>query len=116
MLCVLAFAQNAWTECAGWQSTAQARKACCGACHNDNQQSERHEYGVTQAQADACCAASEPDQSETAAMGGASVVLAAGPQLAVPAAAVTMIGRIHRFAHIRTSPVPKHLLLSVLLV
>jgi hypothetical protein len=75
---------------------------------------------ITQAQADACCAASERDQSDssnpTAMAAISAAVLGAGVVLpeATPALGLTDGWRTESPPH--TPPVPRHLLLSVLLV
>jgi hypothetical protein len=112
---VLVFTQSAWAECGGWQRSAEARKACCGACQNDRQNTEHHDHGVTQQQADACCAKSEPRQSDSPVAPPAAVALGIAFDVAVPAPVVAF-PPIARLVHVRTSSVPKHLLLSVLLV
>jgi hypothetical protein len=99
--------------------------ACCaegGACPMHN--GESHESGsdrlVTQAQADSCCASSQRKES------GQSVPLFAptispavlGPAVALPAAlpALVLSDGWRTVTPAPTSPVPKHVLLSVFLV
>ena len=121
VVCVLAFAQSAVALCAGWQATPEARMQCCqdGACPL-----HRHEHGVpgpqiTQATADDCCAQSagpEPSPSGTVfastitlavLQSHSPVVMSLAPAPALLAPWETPSPPTH---------VPKHLLLSVLLV
>jgi hypothetical protein len=119
---ILALAGDYYALCAGWLPTAEARMACCvdGTCpmhqrHDETAGSNR----LTQAQADACCAASEQHDAEPSAR--PTVLAAAIDAPDVPAAfepARTLdtgnVGPV-------TAPsppghVPKHVLLSVFLV
>lgn len=110
--------------CAGWMTTPEARMACCldeGPCpmHKSDSPEDSSKRVVSQAEADRCCAASEQDDSAPAPSSFAfSVTLAAaiGP---VP----LLIPQPDARADIRRASVPipaaripKHLLLSVLLV
>ena len=68
VLALALFAGNA-TLCAGWASTPEARMACCAegmACpmHADERKKPGRKLVTSQSQADACCAASERQQSE----------------------------------------------------
>jgi len=118
LACVLAFAQGAWAQCAGWQRSAVARKACCGACPTSDRDASHRDHGATQQQADACCAASEPRPSETPVAPPPSSFdgLVAAREPIGHAVTAAAFSRILPFVHLRTSPVPKHLLLSVFLV
>jgi hypothetical protein len=75
---------------------------------------------ITQAEADACCAASERDESDssnpTAVAAISAAVLGAGVVLpeTTPALVLTDGWRIE--APIHSPPVPRHILLSVFLV
>jgi hypothetical protein len=111
--------------CAGWAATAEARMACCtegGECpmhkgHSDESGSERV---VTQAQADACCAASERDQSNssnpTAPAAISAAVLGTGVVLPAVTPSLVLTDGWRTDAPIRSPPVPRHVLLSVFLV
>lgn len=131
-LCLLALLHGAVAECAGWQSTPEARRQCCldGACplHHetttDSTNSARTAVRtaaaaqLTQADADNCCAQAEGrDASPSAPVFTPTVTLAL---LALPAVAPTLPSA-SPLAVVWTTPsppthVPKHLLLSVLLV
>jgi hypothetical protein len=121
LVCVLAFAQSAVALCAGWQATPEARMQCCqdGACPLHH-----HEHGVpgpqiTQTTADDCCAQLAGAESSPSGTVFAStitlavlqahsrVVLSLAPAMAISAPWETPSPPTH---------VPKHLLLSVLLV
>ena len=111
--------------CAGWMPTPEARMACCaagGGCpmHKGDSPTSRQSQAMTQAQADNCCASSEDGNSSesspslvpsiTPAVLDASVIL--------PAVCPTLMlsDGWRTSAPIPTSPVPKHVLLSVFLV
>src|SRR5688572_7546873 len=55
--------------CAGWTMSAEARMTCClneAQCPMHRKGSSRvHSHDVSQAQADACCAASDRDASQS---------------------------------------------------
>jgi len=121
VVCVLGFAQSAIALGAGWQATPEARMQCCqdGACPL-----HRHDHGgspmqMTQAAADDCCAQSprESSPSPSRVFAGTitcavldslpSVVLSPVPASVLSAPWETPSPPTH---------VPKHLLLSVLLV
>ena len=110
--------------CAGWQASAEARMACCedeSTCpmHKSNAPRSTSQHQLTQAQADTCCAtASNRIQTSVA---GATFVLANAIALPVHADAVVPIPvpalqEWRALVPLPASPVPKHLLLSVLLV
>jgi hypothetical protein len=122
LLLVLAFASSGWAQCAGWQSTAEARWACCMSddcpMHRAGDEHSTRPTMVSQAQADSCCASAERGHATPSASPHvssfpiavlASPIPALGPDLAV-----------FRARNSRTptdvSPVPKHLLLSVFLI
>ncbi len=111
--------------CAGWLPTPEARMACCSegdecAMHKGDSHKSGSERVVTQVQADSCCASSEREDSTqpsptfvaaiTAAVVGPAIVLSAS----VPALVLSDGWRTS--APIPTTPVPKHVLLSVFLV
>src|SRR5436305_1193922 len=66
--------------CAGWQTTPEARMACCtsdeATCPMHKAASHSHggasQHAVDQAQADSCCAGSERSQSATTGTGFAT--------------------------------------------
>jgi hypothetical protein len=75
---------------------------------------------ITQAQADACCAASERDQSNssnpTAIAAISAAVLGAGVVLPLVAPSLVVTDGWRTAAPIHSPPVPRHVLLSVFLV
>ena len=118
--CVLAFAQSAVAQCAGWQATPEARRQCCqdGACplhHRDGASRTQ----VTQAAADDCCAQSERHESTRSGPVFASTMTFVLLE-SVPAVVLSFLPTVPLSAPWETpSPpahVPKHVLLSVFLV
>jgi hypothetical protein len=123
-LIALAVAAGSPALCAGWMPTPEARMACCadhGSCPMHEPGSERvgTPHVLTQAEADDCCAASEPRESSPSPSSTAFVT-AFGPVLSpVPAllAEPASLGKISRASVlIPITHVPKHLLLSVFLL
>ena len=111
--------------CAGWAPTPEARMACCsksGACpmHKGTSHGSGSGRVLTQAQADSCCASSEPEHSSqsnpTFVTAISSAVL--GPAIVLPPSvpALVLSHRSSAAAPIPSSAVPRHLLLSVFLV
>jgi hypothetical protein len=110
--------------CAGWLPTADARMACCvdGTCpmHASPKRAGSPDRPVTQAEADRCCAASEPTDLAPAVPAATALdgsVITVGPSVLVATLAIET-------AHAASPPRPplplphisRHLLLSVLLV
>ena len=121
VLSVLAFASSGWAQCAGWETAADARRACCtnGQCpmHRSGGEESTGRIAISQAQADSCCASAErsdstPSTSSNVAGFPVAVVTpqipALGPDVAVFRALSAPPADV--------SPVPKHLLLSVFLI
>jgi hypothetical protein len=110
--------------CPGWMPTAEARMACCsgdGPCpmHKPDSESDGSKRVVSQAEADRCCAASEPDDSAPSRSNLAfsvtlAVVISPVPVLIPQPEAHADIWRAS--VPIASARVPKHLLLSVFLV
>jgi hypothetical protein len=111
--------------CAGWQATPEARMACCrdeATC--PMHKSESHDSGtrhiVSQAQADNCCAGSERTHSTTTTnstfVPTGVVALAPATMSVVTSPNVPALQGWRALVPLPVSPVPKHLLLSVLLV
>ena len=123
-LAVLALcAGNAAGVCAGWQATPEARMACCmSGTSCPMHKSESHGSGsahMMQAQADNCCAAASnrtesPSATASFTLLNISVLPAVVP-FVVPVTAPSL-QEWRAFVPLPVSPVPKHLLLSVLLV
>ena len=109
--------------CAGWPATPEARMVCCADATCPMHKSDARDSGstrtVSQAQADSCCAASERNASATP---GSPFVLSGTLTLApspVPAILPTFTSDFNGWrARVPApgTPVPKHLLLSVLIV
>jgi hypothetical protein len=121
IVCVLAFAQTAVAQCAGWQATPEARHQCCqdGACPMHHHEDGAASTQITQTAADECCAQSPRHESSPSGTIFASTmtlaVLQPLPPVVLRLAATTPVGAPWE----TPSPpihVPKHLLLSVLLV
>jgi hypothetical protein len=110
--------------CAGWQATPEARMACCmNGASCPMHKSESHGSGskrtISQVQADSCCAAaSNRTQSSVASTG--FVVASATALPPVPSVVVAVpplaLQEWRALVPLPVSAVPKHLLLSVLLV
>lgn len=121
VVAVLTFAASGWVQCAGWQPTAAARRACCtsGQCpkHRSSANPTRRNAVVTQAQADNCCAAGERGSSIPSA--SSSVVNAPAAVLVSIPALEPDLSRVHERtprAPSQSPPVTRHLLLSVFLI
>lgn len=110
--------------CAGWGPTPQARMACClgnGPCpmHESESDNGAAERVLTQAEADRCCAASEPDDS---APSQSSVTLSVALGLvSSPVPSLLPEPQHHALRSRAPAPIPKahvprHVLLSVFLV
>jgi hypothetical protein len=110
--------------CGGWAATPEARMACCA----DEANCPMHKGGgsssservISQAQADACCAVSERQQSNqstpTFVTVISSAVLGVGVVVPMPAPALVLSDGWRTIAPIPIAPVPRHVLLSVFLV
>ena len=125
LVVVLALSAAGWAECAGWQASPEARMACCsgdGDCpmHGSTEPGAGSERIVTQAQADSCCAASDPDDS-TPSPGAFSLSLSAALVTSTLAtlASITAPASFDAWRTHLPLPVghvPKHVLLSVFLI
>ena len=123
LLCLGFVAGNA-DVCAGWLLTPDARMACCAdndcPMHKGESDESVSQRVLTQAEADACCAASERKQSDTPTPTTIVPIAAPvlGPGIVLPAripARVSSDGwRTGAPGFI--PPVPRHILLSVFLV
>lgn len=125
LILALTLGTAGWAECAGWQSTPQARMACCeqrAECpmHRSTESATSMQPPMTQAQADSCCAASGEDGSSPSApafvisLDGALVtppsIAASVPALPVP------LGPSRAGIPLPAGHVSKHVLLSVFLI
>jgi hypothetical protein len=121
VVCLLAFAQSAAAQCAGWQTTPDARRACCqdGACPLHHHEDSTSRTQVTQAAADDCCAQSQRRESSPSGSVFAttitSAVLQSAPPVVLSLAPAMPLGAPWETPSPPTH-VPKHLLLSVLVV
>jgi hypothetical protein len=110
--------------CVGWQATPEARMACCTSgtscpMHKAASHGSGSNRSITQVQADNCCAAtSNRTQSSVASTTFAlSSATARQPIIgAVVPVPVLALQEWRALVPLPLSPVPKHLLLSVLLV
>jgi hypothetical protein len=121
LLCVLAFAQGTLLQCTGWQATPEARRQCCqgGACPLQHRQDTSARTVVTQAAADDCCASSSRhDSSPIGASIASFITLAVLQPLAHETLTLSANAPLSPAWEAPSPPphVPKHLLLSVLLV
>jgi hypothetical protein len=121
---ILAMILGSPAICAGWARSAAERLACCveeiGCPMHEPPVHQSHaSAGVTQAQADACCAASESRKSSPTTqhftnIGSASL---APSVLSLIVTSPTALVPTTRSTPARPpGPVPRHLLLSVLIV
>ena len=121
VVCLLACAQSAWAQCAGWQTTPEARRQCCesGACPLHHRDNNAPGARVTQGAADDCCAQAQQHESSPSATIFAPTMTLAVLQ-SLPPAVVILVATAPLSAPWETpSPpahVPKHVLLSVFLV
>lgn len=109
--------------CAGWEATSDARMACCtkhDACAMHRGTADSKATGVTQAQADACCASADRPESTPS-----SAAIVAHPPLVSVAALFVVFpspaAPAHEWGSAMSPPlarteVPRHLLLSVFLI
>jgi hypothetical protein len=121
VVCLFAFAESAWAQCAGWQATPEARRQCCqdGACPLHHREANASHAQLTQAAADDCCAQSQRHESSPSGTVFASTMTLAVVQ-SLPPVVLSLVPTALLSAPWETpSPpahVPKHLLLSVFLV
>ena len=124
LLCLGILAGNT-AVCTGWLPTAAARMACCadgGNCpmHREDSHGSRGTGVLTQAEADSCCAATEPENSgqSTPTFAAPDPVKASGPGAVLPLPIAALVRRDgwRTAAPIPLAHVPRHVLLSVFLV
>jgi hypothetical protein len=109
---------------AGWMATPDARMACCadgGACpmHESDSHAADSTRVITQAEADSCCAASEQAgsaASESVFVLSVSLASVSSPISFVLPAAPSRPDAWRALEPVPGAHVPRHLLLSVLLV
>lgn len=121
-LAMLALVPSTASLCAGWQPTAEARRACCaaGLCGEEHPapQTPTGERVMTQADADSCCAQSESEQQGTSSSLQVLATVSA-PTLPCVVLSSPPLVRYHLvrwFVPLQSANVPKHVLLSVFLV
>ncbi len=123
LLTVVMMAGN-FGVCAGWVATAEARMACC---KNGESCPMAHSGGdgsgapaLTQSQADACCASSEPDGATPSTAPAASAITVAVLGLGVVAPQPPRIDRFHPASSADpptvATAVARHVLLTVFLI
>ena len=124
LLCLGLIAGNA-ALCAGWAPTPEERMACCaegGSCpmHQGESHDSSSQHEMTQGEADSCCAASTPEQSNraTSTLVVAVSLAMIGPGVVVPASVPALVLSDHwrTAVPIPATPIPRHVLLSVFLV
>ena len=110
--------------CAGWQATPEARMACCTnrtSCpmHGSDARASDSVVVISQAQADGCCAGqSSRTQSSVAdsqVLPSKTIALATVTNVVVPVT-VPALQAWRTVLPRRVSPVPQHLVLSILLI
>ena len=125
LLAVLALAPVSPALCAGWAPTPEARMACCADGLCPMHQSEPAEpadaahHGLTQAQADSCCAASEPDDpapSQSPVPVATPLAVVSTPATPVVLQPVAAGDAWRTLVPVPIAHVPRHVLLSVFLV
>jgi hypothetical protein len=88
--------------------------------HKGESHDSGHQPALSQAQADACCAASEDQRPNPSAPSFitviSSAVLGAGVALPVPIPSLVISDAWRTVAPVPIAPVPRHVLLSVFLV
>jgi hypothetical protein len=109
--------------CAGWAATAEARMACCTEgerCPMHAPKSDGTTRVVTQADADACCAAASAQDGATPSTSAFVPVASLGPLVSpvtIPDPHTrTSVDARHALVPLLASHVSKHLLLSVFLI
>ena len=113
--------------CAGWAAAPEARMACCAdgaTCpmHKSDSSSDSDDEGggLTQAEADICCASSERDASRpsipTLALAIAAAVSGTAIRLPAETPPLVLAGAWRSVVPLPAGSVPKHVLLSVFLL
>ena len=121
---VLALSAGNLAACAGWDSTPEARMACCAdeeTCpmHDAASSGSSTSHITSQSEADSCCAVSEGQQSGTPApafVPSATLAIASGPLPAIIPTAHSAREGWRALAPLPHSAVPTHVLLSVFLI
>jgi hypothetical protein len=125
LLCLGLIAGNAGI-CAGWAATPEERMACCEEgrnCPMHTRETDDSGSGkvLTQADADSCCLVSEGRKSSDTQVPTFAAALSfavMGPGVVLPASvpALVVSDGWRMVLPIPTTPVPRHVLLSVFLV
>jgi hypothetical protein len=110
--------------CAGWQPTPEARMACCTSgmtcpMHATESRGIRSRRAFSQAQADSCCATTSTRTQPSTSTAAFVLMNASAFVASAPVAAPAVVPALHEWralVPLPASPVPRHLLLSVLLV
>ena len=123
VVAVLALGAGNLAACTGWESTPEARMACCATdpdCPlHDATSPDSGVTVVSQSQADSCCAVSEGRDSSLptpAFVPSATLAVASGLLPAVVPAPASRPSAWLMLAPLPRSAVPTHVLLSVFLI
>jgi hypothetical protein len=123
LLLVLATAQGNVAMCAGWKPTPEARRACCAAgaicpMRPQSRATTVTRHAISQQAADACCAAAAGDDAPPAAAFALPVPVAIWAFVVWPAD--PRLDWLRAVRAVESPPsssgVPRHLLLSVILI
>jgi hypothetical protein len=120
---VFAFVAGNLAVCAGWETTPEARMACCANARTCPMHKSDSQHATTRAvsqrEADRCCAASERGGSTPTSSSFApsmTVTLVASPLPPIVPIPPLHVASWRALVPLHVSTVPTHLLLSVLLV
>ena len=109
--------------CAGWAPTPEARMECCDGSapcpmHAGGKDSTRSTRNTSQAQADACCASSEPHSSSEPSLASLALISVAviGTGVLPPSPVPALARHEIVLTPVPIAAVPKHVLFSVFLV
>ncbi len=119
LVALLLAAGPAGSLCGGWQRAPEARAACCTPDCDMHEAAPEPARAVTQAQADACCALSESNDTQAAASAlvpPAVLVRIESPLSMGGLDHTSALGGSRIAAVLPPGPVPRHVLLSVFLV
>lgn len=121
---VLALVAGNLAVCAAWTDSPEARMACCAdedQCPmHQSDSSQRAEKHVTQSDADNCCflgdGSSQPSSSSPTFVPYVSLAPLPAPDALALVSAATRPGMAQTLEAVQASRIPRHLLISVLLV
>jgi type IV pilus biogenesis protein CpaD/CtpE len=109
--------------CAEWAATPEARMSCCSddadcPMHKSDRSASDSHRGMSQAQADSCCASSERNSSSQSTQ-TFTLTIPSGSiseSVVLPATVSAAVAREWWRVPLSKSSIPKHVLLSVFLV